>query len=108
VNFYEYQSGAESTAMYPAEIGLAYVTLGLAGEAGEIANKVKKVYRDQQGVPTAETVEKLADELGDVLWYCAMLASELGYNLADVASRNYEKLMSRKERGVIRGDGDNR
>jgi len=108
VNFEEYQTGAEATAVYPEEIGLAYVTLGLAGEAGEIANKVKKVYRDQGGFPTDDTQNALADELGDVLWYCAMLATELGYDLESIAQRNHNKLASRAERGVIQGDGDER
>lgn len=108
MKFNDYQSQTEKTAIYPIEIGLAYVTMGLAGEAGEIANKVKKIYRDKDGNLDAETAMTLADELGDVLWYVSQLATELGVNLEDVAQNNIEKLTSRQKRGTLTGEGDNR
>lgn len=104
----EYQSRAYETAQYPKEVGLAYVTMGLAGEAGEIANKVKKIYRDKGGRMDGECADSLAKELGDVLWYVAMVAKECGYSLETVANMNVKKLASRHERGVIGGEGDDR
>ena len=85
-----------------------YPTLGLTGEAGEVADKVKKVIRDRQGVFDQETCEAIKLELGDVLWYVAQLASELGYDLEQVAEANLQKLSSRAARGRIGGSGDQR
>lgn len=85
-----------------------YTILGLTGEAGEIANKVKKIWRDGGGVITEEHDKTLADEFGDVLWYLATSASQLGLDLNEIAKRNIEKLKSRAERNVISGSGDNR
>ena len=85
-----------------------YPTLGLTGEAGEVADKVKKVIRDRQGVFDVETREAIKLELGDVLWYVAQLASEMGYDLNDVAEANLQKLSSRAARGRIGGSGDQR
>lgn len=108
-----YQDETARTAIY-AEAGdgsamaLVYTALGLSGEAGEIANKVKKILRDSNGVVTNQVREDLAKELGDVLWYLARLADEAGYGLHDIAQRNLDKLSSRKERGVIQGSGDER
>lgn len=85
-----------------------YPALGLVGEAGEIANKLKKVIRDKSGVLSDEVRESVSDELGDVLWYVAQLATEMGTDLDTIAQRNIDKLSSRKERGVIAGSGDNR
>lgn len=109
MNFEEYQKLSRETAMYP-KIGENYVypTLGLVGEAGEIAEKIKKVFRDNDGVLDEERKQMLKKELGDVLWYLAQLSTELGLSFDDVASFNIEKLASRKERGTIHGDGDNR
>lgn len=90
------------TAIFPADQGLAYTTLGLAGEAGEIANKVKKVIRD------GRSTDGIADELGDVLWYLAAVANELGADLGDIADANLAKLASRAKRGKLGGSGDNR
>lgn len=85
-----------------------YPALGLVGEAGEIANKLKKVIRDKSGVLSDGVRESVSDELGDVLWYVAQLATEMGTDLDTIAQRNIDKLASRKERGVITGSGDNR
>ena len=104
----EYQEQALQTAVYPEAVALAYTTMGLVGEAGEIANKVKKIYRDHNGVISDEHEQEIAKELGDVLWYIAAIAYEIGFKLDDVALMNLKKLNSRKQRGVIAGDGDNR
>lgn len=105
-----YQAGARTTARYPTRglLGLSYTTLGLAGEAGEIANKLKKVIRDQNGHLTDDSRAALADELGDVLWYVASLAHELGVPLDDIARRNLAKLADRHRCGTITGSGDHR
>ena len=105
--FTEYQVSARRTALYPEDEGIIYTTLGLVGESGEIAEKVKKVIRDMEG-NFEESKEEIAKELGDVLWYVANLAFELDYDLADIAAINIQKLMDRQERGKIHGDGDNR
>jgi len=107
----DYQSKTAQTAIYPGagEIGgLVYTVLGLAGEAGEIANKTKKVLRDSDGVLEAGKREALVGELGDVAWYLAQTATELGVNLDDVFKDNLDKLKKRKEKGTLKGDGDNR
>ncbi|MCA1839957.1 MAG: nucleoside triphosphate pyrophosphohydrolase family protein [Gemmatimonadaceae bacterium] len=106
MNFNSYQTKAYSFALYPGEINLAYPVMGLTGEAGEIANKVKKIYRD--GLDGSEIRDDIKAELGDVLWYLAALATEFGLDLADVATANIRKLESRQRRGVIGGSGDNR
>jgi len=103
MTFNEYQEKASKTAIYPEQFKLVYPALGLAGEAGEVAEKVKKHIRD--GVLDVDAVKK---EMGDVLWYLAALSSDLGIELEDVALANVEKLSSRKQRGVIGGSGDNR
>ena len=99
MNFDEYQSEASKTALYPRRMSnLEYPTLGLAGEAGEVANIVKKIQRDHGGVITEETRGKLLDELGDVLWYISACADELGLTLTQVAEYNVDKLMKRHGR----------
>ena len=105
----DYQNKARSTAIYP-NIGdnAIYPTLGLVGEAGEVAEKMKKVIRDNNGVLTETKKMEVAKELGDVLWYIANLSSELGFDLATIAQMNIDKLNSRKERNVLTGSGDNR
>lgn len=113
LSFTEYQLASAKTAVYP-EAGeatlpaIVYTTLGLAGEAGEVPNKVKKILRDNGGVISHEVKEAISAEIGDVLWYVANLASELGYSLEQIAQANLDKLNSRTERGVIAGSGDNR
>jgi len=106
LNFTQYQNRAGQTAIYPKEQGVEYTALGLTGEAGEIANKVKKVLRGDYDKDALR--QMLAGEIGDVLWYTAMLATELDLNLEDIANGNLDKLASRKQRGVIAGSGDNR
>lgn len=104
-----YQSMARHTAVYPdIDNNLIYPVLGLASEAGEVCGKVKKVLRDKGGVIDDSTREALSKELGDVLWYLSNSASELNISLGDIALENLEKLYDRKERGVLKGDGDNR
>ena len=96
MNFEEYQSAASKTALYPRRMSnVEYPTLGLAGEAGEVANIVKKIQRDHDGVLTDETKAKLKDELGDVLWYISACADELGLTLAEIAEFNIQKLAKR-------------
>lgn len=109
MNFNEYQEKSRKTAVYP-DLGsnLIYPTLGLVGEAGEVAEKMKKMIRDDGGKLTEERKEVLVKEIGDVLWYIAQLATELNIDLDDIASTNIEKLYSRMDRGKIHGDGDNR
>jgi NTP pyrophosphatase (non-canonical NTP hydrolase) len=87
---------------------LAYPALGLAGEAGEVAEHAKKAIRDDAGVVTEERRRAMAKELGDVLWYVSQLASELGLELDEIARANLEKLLSRQRRGVLSGSGDER
>lgn len=106
MNINEYQKQASETAIYKDK--LIYPTLGLAGEAGEIANKVKKILRDSSGEMQEEVRQDLISELGDVLWYVAALATDLKTELSEVANKNIEKLNSRKNRGTIGGSGDNR
>lgn len=101
----QYQVAACGTAIFPKETALAYLTLGLAGEAGEIANKAKKLIRD--GDNPAKRAE-ITKELGDVCWYIAVLAQELGVNLGKVMEDNLEKLADRKSRGTLSGSGDDR
>ena len=107
----EYQSQAESTAIYPGRgelSGLLYVSLGLAGEAGEFCNRVKKILRDDGGVLTPARCSELLLELGDQLWYVAAAASELKAELDEVGTANLYKLDARMSAGVIRGSGDKR
>lgn len=109
MNFSDYQKESRKTAMYPdKDHNFVYPTLGISGESGEVAEKVKKILRDKEGKVNEEDKKEIAKELGDVLWYIAQLSSELGLNLDDVAKGNIEKLRSRKERGVVHGNGDNR
>ena len=112
----EYQNHALETSKYPEEYKVIFPALGMNGEAGEVAEKVKKVIRDivivrdsNGSILVPENVrESLAKEIGDVLWYVAIMAFDLGYPLEEIAKMNCDKLNSRKQRGVISGDGDNR
>lgn len=109
MDFDEYQKWTRSTAIYP-DLGknLTYPTLGLAGEAGEVANKVKKIYRDKGGELDPDTRHAIANELGDVLWYLARVADELDIPLSVIAIQNKFLLQRRKSKGVIGGEGDDR
>jgi len=105
LDFTTYQQAAHETAVYPQDRALEYVALGLAGEAGEVANKIKKLIRDGDERGKREVI---ASELGDVLWYVAELASVLGANLDDIAKCNIAKLNDRKFLGKLHGSGDQR
>ena len=109
MDFNQYQQRANETAIYPEEYKLTYPTLGLAGEAGEVAGKVKKLIRDGEDREGFE-LKKIAisHEIGDVLWYCAMMAREVGVPLNTIMRENLEKLHSRKARGTLQGSGDDR
>ena len=104
----EYQKLSRRTAEYPRAAWLAYPALGLAGEAGEVAEHAKKAIRDDAGSITAERRSAMAKELGDVLWYVAQLASELELDLEEIAQANLQKLLSRQRRGMLSGSGDER
>lgn len=109
MNFTDYQTKSRATAKYPAiGHGVIYPTLGLTNEAGEVAGKIKKVFRDKGGEVNAETREALKSELGDVLWYLSQVATELDLSLDEIAEANIVKLLDRQARGKIQGDGDNR
>ncbi len=109
MRFSEYQARSRETAVYPnAGDNIVYPALGLCGEAGETAEKVKKAIRDDGGTLTEERREALALELGDVLWYVAQLATEAGLELETIAESNLEKLASRQVRSVLHGSGDTR
>lgn len=108
-NFGGYQLEATKLAIYPNQgDNLPYVVLGLCGEAGEIADKVKKILRDDDGKLSYEKREALLAELGDVLWYVSQIAQELGEELGDVAERNLKKLWDRRDRNQLGGSGDTR
>jgi len=109
LTFIEYQRKAFSTALYPNKRkNFVYPTLGLVGEAGEVAEKIKKVIRDNNGVISVEKRDEIVKELGDVLWYIAALCTELNTTMEEVANRNIIKLSSRKDRNKLHGEGDNR
>lgn len=104
----DYQNTAKTTAIYPQEHKILYPALGLAGEAGEVANKVKKIIRDGVQNMQPDWKQQLAAEIGDVLWYCAVLADDLNMSLSTLAAQNLEKLERRKEQGTLQGSGDKR
>jgi len=106
-DFYEMKAG--QTAIFPKNQALEYLALGLTSEAGEVAGKVKKLIRDGEDVEGFEMKKMaIASEVGDVLWYCAMLAKEVGVPLNDIMKDNLKKLHGRKVRGTLHGSGDNR
>ena len=111
LTFEQYQNDAIQTLMYPGSkelLGLLYTVLGLNGEAGELAEKLKKILRDKGGELSEEDRAEVAKELGDVLWYVTGICYELDIPLEEVARMNIDKLNSRKERGMLGGSGDNR
>ena len=114
MDFSEYQNRSADTAIYPGrggEVGLLYVSLGLANEAGEVGGKIKKAMRDDNlmhyGLSNQRASEVMA-EVGDVLWYLAQVATEAGFTLEDAAQANLDKLADRNARGVLQGSGDKR
>ena len=113
-SFDDYQKKALLTDKYPKSRkkrhvdAIIYSVLGLTGEAGEAAEKIKKLLRDKKGVIDDEAYRLIVLELGDVLWYVAHASSRLGLPLSEVARLNIEKLASRQRRGKIRGSGDRR
>ena len=106
----EYQNRALETAFHKEQYKIIYPALGLGNEAGEVMGKIKKWLRgdDGEGEMSADRKEALRGELGDVLWYLVVLAKDLNLTLEDIAKYNIEKLQSRKERGMLQGDGDTR
>lgn len=109
----EYLDRTDETAVYPEQntgspLALAYVGLGLAGESGEVADKIKKILRDRGGNPTEEDIDKIQAELGDVMWYWIRLHRELGIVPEFTMYLNLRKLQGRKERGTLGGSGDDR
>lgn len=104
----DYQTWTKQTAVYPTKAELAYLALGLTSEAGEIAGKIKKIIRDNEGVMTEEIRLSLCQELGDNFWYLARLCDTLGTTMEDVMDQNKAKLEDRLRRGKIQGSGDNR
>jgi NTP pyrophosphatase (non-canonical NTP hydrolase) len=110
MTFDEYQKQALTTAKFSGDElrDIMHWILGVTGESGEIAEKVKKIIRDKDGVITAEDKKELAKEIGDVLWYLATLSHQLDVSFEEVANINLAKLKSRQERGMIGGSGDNR
>lgn len=109
MNFNEYQQKSRETAIYPdKDNNFVYPVLGLVGESGEVAEKFKKIIRDKSSIINDNDKEEIVKEMGDVLWYLAQLSSELNVSLEYVVERNLEKLNSRKDRGLLKGDGDNR
>jgi len=112
MNFNEYQKKASQTAIFNSlgsdVMKIAYLALGITGESGEVAEKIKKILRDNNGNVTEEKKEEIIKEMGDVLWYLSQLSQELGIDFDYVAQVNIEKLQSRMQRNQIKGDGDNR
>jgi NTP pyrophosphatase (non-canonical NTP hydrolase) len=104
----EYQLQALTFSLIKEDVQLIYGALGLNGESGEVAEKVKKIIRDQGGVLTEENKADIRKELGDALWYISLCAHAIGCSLDEIAKNNIEKLSSRKQRGVLSGSGDNR
>ena len=108
MKFSEYEELVKETAIYPATHRILYPALGMAGEAGEVANKVKKLIRDGPDKRPDTWREDIASEIGDVLWYCAALADDLNLTLGMIASQNLAKLQKRKDKGTLGGSGDTR
>lgn len=110
MTFDEYQKQALSTAVnnYDPLMAKTIWAMGVAGEAGEVVEKWKKIVAYKDGQLSAEDRDELAKELGDVVWYIAVMAHSLGLSFEDIMQRNVAKLQSRQKRGVIRGKGDNR
>ena len=118
----EYQTIIKKTSIYPENIGLAYCAMGLTGEAGEVSDKIKKIYRDKDVFDSSglidqekihlevipEEKESIKKELGDVMWYITAMANELGLSLEEIMEANYNKLIKRRETNTLHGSGDDR
>ena len=104
----KYGEFAKTTKQYPTNLNIVYPTIGLSGEVGEVCEKIKKVYRDKDGIFTSDTVDDIIKELGDCMWYIHAIADDLDRSIDDACKSNYEKLTSRLERNAIKGNGDNR
>lgn len=117
MDFKEYQQIIEETAVYPKQVALAYCAMGLTGEAGEVADKIKKLYRDDklhsldaahEMILIDQNKYAIAKELGDVLWYITAMANEIDMDLEEIAQMNYNKLIKRRETNTLHGSGDDR
>lgn len=108
MTFTEYNAASAKTDIYPNQCKPWVYALGLAGETGELCDKLKKMYRDHNGAPSPEIIEGLKGECGDVLWYLTQFAKSIGFTLEDIAEANVKKLADRQARGKINGSGDNR
>ena len=108
VDFNSYQRSAVTTAIYPNQHKITYPALGMAGEAGEVANKVKKLIRDGPDNRPLTWREDIGYEIGDVIWYCSELADNLNLTLGMIAAQNLAKLQKRKDKGTLGGSGDTR
>ena len=106
LTFNDYQKTTRETAIY--KDGIFYPALGLCGESGEVTDKIKKIYRDNNGIISEDNKEQLVKEMGDVLWYLANMATDLNVTLEDVARKNLEKIQIRQQKNLIHGEGDNR
>jgi len=107
LNLSEFQAKSAVTACYPQWLKVIYPSLGLAGEAGEVVNKIKKIYRDDKEL-TQEVKDQIGREIFDVMWYCSALATDLELDLNDIANNGFKKLSNRNKNGTIKGDGDDR
>ena len=103
-----YQRSARKTVVYPKEQTIIYPALGLAGETGEVCEKIKKYLRGDYTLSDEEKIDELEKEIGDVLWYLANLASDLHLSLEIIAAKNLKKLSDRQDRNVLKGEGDER
>ena len=108
LTFNQYAKKARETATYDKSMGASYSVLGLCGESGEVADKIKKILRDKDGKTTPEDIKEIAAELGDVLWYIANMCYDLGISMESVAEYNLTKLYRHKQANTIHGNGDNR
>lgn len=108
LRFLDYQAEARKTVIYPEYSGVIYPVLGLNGEAGEVAGKVKKIIRDGGDFTSVQFKQQIAEELGDVLWYVAAICDELGLSMTNVAKTNLAKLEDRQKRDKLSGSGDDR
>ncbi|MCD5384381.1 MAG: nucleoside triphosphate pyrophosphohydrolase family protein [Candidatus Pacebacteria bacterium] len=108
MDFNEYQKKTYETLIHKDRDNLAYFALGVAGESGEVADKIKKIFRDKDGIMSDEDKKEVAKEMGDVLWYLSQLAQYIGKDFAEIAQMNLDKLKDRQERGTLSGSGDNR